>query len=168
MPSNLVTFGSSADLQIHRDAADTLAQRRTTNAQTFRLYDTYASATDYHRVSIKTARATLSSVSGATVTATNLIPDGAVVVGVTTKVTTGLGTSNGTTGYTVGDGTDADRWGAITGTAAGTSSDNRDWTDGTVTCFTAANNVVITATGGDFNGTGVIYVSVQYLTGECD
>lgn len=156
------------DLALVRDTAATLAQRNGTAAQTFRLYDTYASATDYHRVAVRTARATLSGVSGATVTATNLIPDGAVVVGVTTKVTTSLGTSNGTTGYTVGDGTDADRWGAITGTAAGTSSDNRDWTAGTVECFTANTSVVITATGGNFNGTGVIYVSVQYLTGECD
>ncbi len=86
----------------------------------------------------------------------------------TTKVTTGLGTSNGTTGYNVGDGTDADRWGAITGTTAGTASDNRDWTATTVQCFTAANDVVLTAVGGNFDGTGVIDVSVQYIIGQVD
>ena len=90
------------------------------------------------------------------------------MVGVTTKVTTGLGVTNGTTGYNVGDGSDADRWGAITGTAAGTSSDNRDWTVGTIAAFTSANNVVLTAVGGNFDGTGVIDVSVQYLRGEVD
>jgi hypothetical protein len=37
----------SADLSLFRDAADTLAQRRTTNAQTFRVYNTYTSATNY-------------------------------------------------------------------------------------------------------------------------
>ena len=156
------------DLILARDAANTLAQRNGTNAQRLHVYDTYTNSTDYHRVAIATARATLSSVSGASVTATNLIPAGAVVVGVTSKVTTGLGTSNGTTGYQVGTAASANRWGSITGTAAGTSTDNRNWTSGTIECFTAATSVIITANGGNFNGTGVIYVSVQYLTGESD
>lgn len=166
--SSGVAGGDGEDVKLYRDAAGTIAQRDGTNAQTHNHYDTYTSATDYHRLAIKTARATLSGVTGASVTATGLIPDGAVVVGVTSKVTTGLGVTGGTTGYTVGDGTTANRWGAITGTAAGTSSDNRDWTVTTVQAFTAANNVVITATGGNFDGTGVIYVSVQYLIGQCD
>ena len=162
-------FGSGiGDTLLYRDNANQLAQRNGTNAQTFRVYDTYTNSTDYHRVAIATARATLSSVSGASVTATNLIPAGAVVVGVTSKVTTGLGTSNGTTGYQVGTAASANRWGSITGTAAGTSTDNRNWTSGTIECFTAATSVIITANGGNFNGTGVIYVSVQYLTGESD
>jgi hypothetical protein len=37
----------NADLSLFRDAADTLAQRRTTNAQTFRVYNTYTSSTNY-------------------------------------------------------------------------------------------------------------------------
>lgn len=156
------------DTFMFRDAANTVALRNGTNAQTQNWYDTYASSTDYHRVAIKTARATLASVSGATVTATGIIPDGAVVVGVTTKVTVSLGTGGGTTGYNVGDGSDADRWGAITGTAAGTSSDNTNWTAGTIQAFTSASDIVITAVGGNFNGTGTIYVSVQYLIGQCD
>jgi hypothetical protein len=40
-------FGSNEDLVIQRDAADILAQRRTTNAQTFRVYNTYTSGTNY-------------------------------------------------------------------------------------------------------------------------
>jgi hypothetical protein len=162
-------ISANPDVFILRDAAaNTLAQRNGTNAQRLHVYDTYTNSTDYHRVAIATARATLSSVSGASVTATNLIPAGAVVVGVTSKVTTGLGTSNGTTGYQVGTAASANRWGSITGTAAGTSTDNRNWTSGTIECFTAATSVIITANGGNFNGTGVIYVSVQYLTGESD
>lgn len=166
--SSTSTAGATSDLTLFRDAPNTHAWRRGTNAQVGNLYDTWASSTDYHRLALKTARATLSGVTGAAVTATGLIPDGAVVVGVTTKVTTALGVSGGTTGYTVGDGSDVDRWGAIVGTAAGTSSDNRDWTATTVQAFIAANNVVITASGGNFDGTGVIYVSVQYLVGEVD
>jgi len=44
--SSLVT---SADVQLARDAADTLALRRSTNAQTFRVYNTYTDASNYER-----------------------------------------------------------------------------------------------------------------------
>jgi len=37
------------DLRFYRDAADTLAQRRTTNAQAFRIYNTYTDASNYER-----------------------------------------------------------------------------------------------------------------------
>jgi hypothetical protein len=37
------------DLTLARDAADTLAQRRGTNAQTFRLYNTFTDASNYER-----------------------------------------------------------------------------------------------------------------------
>ncbi len=157
------------DLVLERDAADTLALRRTTNAQTFNIYSTWASSTDYHRAAFATAKVTLSSVSGATVTASSLIPDGAVVIGVTTKVTTGLGTGSGTSGYTVGPASgDDDRWGSVSATAAGTSTDNRDWTATTIQAFTSAEDVKLTALGGNFDGTGVIDVSVQYLIGQVD
>ena len=144
----------------------TLEERARINGNGLAVFNKINSETDYHRVAIRTVSASLTAAAGATITATNLIPDGAIVVGVTTKVTTALG---GTlTGYQVGDGTDPDRWGAIVGTAVGTSSDNRDWTATTIQAFTAANNVVLTSVGANFNGTGVIYVSVQYLIGECD
>jgi hypothetical protein len=48
-----LTWGSSGvsgvDLIVARDAADTLAQRRTTNPQTFRIYNTYTDASNYER-----------------------------------------------------------------------------------------------------------------------
>ena len=53
--SNTLSWGSSADgpatadTTLARDAADTLAQRRTTNAQTFRVYNTYTDASNYER-----------------------------------------------------------------------------------------------------------------------
>jgi hypothetical protein len=40
------------DLTLLRDAANTLAQRRTTNAQTFRIYGTYTNASNYVRASL--------------------------------------------------------------------------------------------------------------------
>ena len=39
----------AATLRLHIDAADTLAQRRTTNAQEFRIYNTFTSATNHER-----------------------------------------------------------------------------------------------------------------------
>lgn len=41
--------GNSGDLTLYRDAADTLAQRRGTNAQAFRVYNTYTDASNYER-----------------------------------------------------------------------------------------------------------------------
>ena len=43
---------NTADLKLLRDAAGTLAQRNGTNAQTYRLYNTYTDASDYERTSI--------------------------------------------------------------------------------------------------------------------
>jgi hypothetical protein len=42
----------NGDVGWYRDAADTLAQRRSTNAQTFRVYNTYTSATSHERLNI--------------------------------------------------------------------------------------------------------------------
>jgi hypothetical protein len=46
---------SSADLRLSRDAAQTLAQRNGTNAQTFRLYNTFTDASNYERGKIEWA-----------------------------------------------------------------------------------------------------------------
>jgi hypothetical protein len=159
------TFGTM-DLALFRDAANTLAQRNGTNAQTFRLYDTFGSASDFHRLGMATVRISQTATAGATITLTGLIPDGAVVMGVTTKVTTAL--TGGVTGYQVGTAADADRWGVAATATIGTTTDNRDWTNGTIECFTAATDVILTADGASFSGTGVIYVSIQYMRGESD
>jgi hypothetical protein len=42
-------YNIATDLSIVRDAANTLAQRSTTNPQTFRLYNTYTDASNYER-----------------------------------------------------------------------------------------------------------------------
>ena len=41
---------NASDLTLYRDAANTLAQRNSTNAQTFRLYNTYTSSTSYENL----------------------------------------------------------------------------------------------------------------------
>ena len=49
---NILSFGTSGDTFLTRDAANILAQRNSTNAQTFRLYNTYTDASNYERLSI--------------------------------------------------------------------------------------------------------------------
>ena len=161
-------LGASLDTRLQRDAAAVWAMRNGTNRHELRVYDTFSTASDFHRIAIATARATLTNVTGATVTATALIPAGSVIMGVTSKVTTALGTGGGTTGYQIGTATDADRWADKTGTVLGTQTDNRDWTSGTIENFATATDVIVTAKGGNFNGTGVIYISVQYMAGQVD
>lgn len=62
----------------------------------------------------------------------------------------------------------ADRWGAVTGTADTTDTDGNDATADPTGWFNAANNVVITAAGGNFNGTGSIFIDVAYTITEAD
>jgi hypothetical protein len=157
--------GTTIDVRMWRDAAATWALRDGTNAMEMRCYGTFTSSTNYQRMTIKSVKQTLSALSGASATTTGtFIPDGAVVVGVTTRVATLL---TGATGYTIGDGTDADRWGDITGTAIGTTSDNANWTAGTIECFTAGGNVTLTANGSNFTA-GAIEICVFYLAGQAD
>jgi hypothetical protein len=163
--SNSFANDTGGDLRLFRDAANTLAQRNGTNAQEFRIYNTFTSSTNYQRLTIKTKAVTLATSSGASVaTTTGFIPDGAVLVGLTTRVSTAI---TGATGYDIGDGSDADRWGANIGFALNTASDNRDWTAGTIECFTAAQEVTLTAVGSNFTG-GAVVIVAHYLAGEAD
>lgn len=155
---------TALDTMLRREAADVLAQRRSTNVQEARWYGTFTSTTNYQRLALRCARTTLSALSGATATATGLIPDGAVLIGLTTRVTTAL---TGADGYQVGDGVDADRWGNVTGTAAGTGTHNADWTATTIQAFTSANDVVLTANTSNFTA-GTIQICAFYFLGEFD
>jgi hypothetical protein len=160
-------LGWSNDCFMMRDAADTVAIRRANadNAQTLHVYGRRASATNYQRLAIKTKAVTLSALTGASVATTGgFIPDGAVLVGLTTRVSTAI---TGATGYDIGDGSDADRWGANIGIALNTSSDNTNWTAGTIECFTAAQEVTLTAVGSNFTG-GAVVIVAHYLAGEAD
>jgi hypothetical protein len=163
--SAAIRLGVLDDTNLQREAAGVLAQRSATQAQENRVYGTYTSPTNYQRLTIKTKAVTLSALSGASVATTGgFIPDGAVLVGLTTRVSTAI---TGATGYDIGDGSDADRWGANVGIALNTSSDNTNWTAGTIECFTAAQEVTLTAVGSNFTG-GAVVIVAHYLAGEAD
>jgi hypothetical protein len=55
LPSTGLFTWNNGDLSLFRDAANTLAQRNSTNAQTFRLYNTYTDASNYERLGVNWA-----------------------------------------------------------------------------------------------------------------
>jgi hypothetical protein len=98
--------------------------------------------------------------SGSTYTFTNLIPAGSIVLGVTIRVTTLV---TGATSMTIGDGTDATRWGTGIAVAAGTTTTLADCTEVAVPIYAAATSVVLTAAGSDFTA-GVVRATVHYIS----
>lgn len=160
-----IQLGSSAGSpNLYRESTGALGLRNGTSRMDAQIYDTFASTTDYHRISIATVRASLSSLSGASVTASALIPAGAIVVGVTAKVLTAI---TGATSWQLGTAADPDRFAAAGGIALGSTTDNRNWTSGALECFLTATDIILTANGSNFTA-GAVYVSVQYIRGECD
>lgn len=111
------------------------------------------------RITEGMASAVVSTPSGATVTASNLIPANSIVLGITCRVT---GTISGASSFSVGDGTDADRWGAGIAVAPGTTTNVSDFTIASPVYYGAANNVVLTAAGSDFTG-GQVRITVHYV-----
>jgi len=116
------------------------------------------------------AAVTVPAVNGATVlSATAIIPAGARVLTVGTKVLIQPGASNGLTAFAVGDGEVCDRWGisaaltvnALTGTSDAPAAAQARL--GELALYPTARTVVLTALGGTWDGTGSIQVAPQYL-----
>jgi hypothetical protein len=98
----------------------------------------------------------LSGLTGATVTATNLIPANSILLGVTARVTTAI---TGATTFDIGDGVTADRFGNDVAIALNTTSQNAI----APALFAAANNVVLTANGSNFTG-GAVRLTAHFMT----
>jgi hypothetical protein len=112
--------------------------------------------------SLKTTR--LNASNGASVlTATGLIPAGSRIAGVTTRVTTTLGTGGGLTGFAIGDGVSTARWGTQSTLTANAETDQGDFEDGSWPAYAAATDVVLSAVGGTFASTGQVEVSVFFF-----
>lgn len=113
---------------------------------------------------IQSATVVLSAFSGGTKTATNLIPAGAVVLGVTIRVTTLITSGDGSVAMTIGDGTTADLWGSGIVFTLGTTTTGADFKAGsTPKNYPAATSVVFTATGGTFSA-GAVRITVHYVS----
>ena len=163
--TNFLYLGASADVQLNRDAANTFALRNGTAAQEQRIYGSHTDATNFQRMSIKTLRESSGALSGATYVSTIAIPAYAVLIGVTTRVTTAI---TGATSYSVGDGSDVDLWGATIGVTLGSQSRTANFTAVAATgAAVASRTVTLTANGSNFTG-GVVEICLHYLTTEAD
>jgi hypothetical protein len=90
-----------------------------------------------------------------------LIPDGAFLLGVTTRITTAL--TGPSTGYSVGDGSDIDIYGVETTNTQGATTDNSDATANWSNPQLAAGEVTLTWTGANCTA-GVVRVVAHYMT----
>jgi hypothetical protein len=100
----------------------------------------------------------------ATITATNLIPAGCLLLGVTTRVRTALGTSHSLSSVSIGDGTTANLFSNNSGITSGTTTDlTNHLSTFAPKLYTAAGNVVVTANGGNFDATGQFRITVYYI-----
>jgi hypothetical protein len=123
--------------------------------------------TNGQQTSIKMATVvlTIGPVAAATDTCLNLIPAGSMVIGVTTRVTTAVTGDAGFTGFSVGDGADADRWGANLNPAKDETSDLTDCTITSAPIYSTATSVILTQVGGSAFATGgVVRVTVHYIS----
>lgn len=104
---------------------------------------------------------TLTGMSGATVSATSLIPANCLLIGVTTRVITEI---TGCTSINIGISGDADAFAAGTALLAGTTTNIANFTITAPLYFTGAASVVITAVGGGASFTaGAIRVTAHYI-----
>ena len=109
-------------------------------------------------VNFKYAKQTLSAMTGASVTTTGLIPDGATVYGVVVKVITAI---TGASAFTIGDGTDVDKWGTGVALTAGTTTTSAGFTAGSPTWYGSATECVLTATTSNFTA-GAVEITAIY------
>jgi hypothetical protein len=113
---------------------------------------------------IKQATVVVTTTAAATATATNLIPAGSMVVGVSCRNLLAVTGDAGFTGYSIGDGSDADAWGANVNPAANETTDLTDCTITTPLIYAAATSVVLTQVGGSvFVADKTIRVTVHYI-----
>ncbi len=120
---------------------------------------------------IKQATVALTTTAAATATATNLIPAGSTVVGVTTRVTTAVTGDAGFTGFDIGHSAttivlaDQNAWGDNVTPTINETTDGTDTTVASPINFKEAADVVLTQRGGStFSAGGVVRVTVHYIS----
>jgi hypothetical protein len=96
----------------------------------------------------------------ATLVTSGLIPDGALLDGITTRITTAL---TGSTGYSVGDGSDPDMFGVAATATQDTVTTPASATASWSRLMLAAGEVTITFAGGNCTA-GVVRVVAHYTT----
>lgn len=139
--------GSVADTFLYRQAAGAVS---------------IAELASGSRATLASSTEEVTAASGATVTTSSLIPAGVTVISVLTRITTALGTGNGTSGFGIGDGSDPNRWGDQSVVTIDAVTDEADFTADPRWWTNAGRDITLTAAGGNFDGTGVIRVTAWY------
>lgn len=93
-------------------------------------------------------------------TTSALIPDGAFLIGISTRITTAL---TGSTGFTAGDGSDVDLYGVQSSSTQGATTNNASATATWSNPKLATSNVTLTWSGGSCTA-GVVRVVAHYFT----
>lgn len=97
--------------------------------------------------------------SGATVTWSNGIPAGSMVIGVTARVITAI---TGVGSFDIGDGATADKFGNNVAVALGTTSTLADGTATAPTIYPKGGNIILTANDSKFTA-GAVRLTVWYI-----
>jgi len=117
------------------------------------------------KLAIKFKSVLVDGAAAATLTATDFIPAKALVFGVNLRV---LSTFSNTslTSMNIGDGSDADLWGATIALTAGTKTSSADYTAAAASFkfYPAANSVVITGVGASFAANGQLRLELVYAS----
>lgn len=111
-------------------------------------------------ITYKSKEEEITSLSGASVSTSGFIGTDGVVLGVTVRVTD---TITGATSFSIGDGTDVDRFGANIALTSGTTTRLGDHTATPPFLYTGSMDVVLTANGSNFTG-GSVIVGLYYYT----
>lgn len=106
----------------------------------------------------------LASNNAAVLTAPAALQAGVRVMGVTARVLTSFGTTNGLTALGVGDATAPTRWGSTIGLTAGFESDQRHFESGDMPIYATNTDLLVTAIGGLFNAIGQIELQIHFFT----
>lgn len=109
--------------------------------------------------------ATVTSLNNAgLLVAPGLIPQGARVKAVVVKVLTAFSTEHGLSSFHVGGMGLVDGWGNSIALSAGTETTGANFRRGDMPLAAVAENVVLTAVGGEFGLTGSLFIRVLYET----
>lgn len=108
------------------------------------------------KITIAVAEQLVSGLSGASVTAPTQIPNGALVLAVSARVTTAI---TGATSFEVGVSGTLGQFGSGLGITLGSTNEGMIGPTG----FYAATSIILTAAGGNFTA-GAVRLSVMYLT----
>lgn len=117
-------------------------------------------------LTLNKATVSINGAAAATISATNLIPAGSLLVGVTIRVTSTFSNTS-LTSFTAGDGTTADLFGTGVALTSGTTTTYANHkTTFTPKIYQSATSIVLTGTGASFaaNGTAEIVIFYYSLT----